>query len=126
MIPDKVGKEPAAHAVRRRLETGGACLQVTEESCRRASSFLPRHPFQMPLFLETTLERKVSVSTFSLKMFRYRENWSLVLQSQGAGWDTSSTDNFWLYINLYIDPMGDFCSNCSTLVCQKCAALFLP
>ena len=32
MIPDKVGKEPAAHAEEK---TGVSCLQVPEESCRK-------------------------------------------------------------------------------------------
>ena len=39
MIPDKFWKELAAHA---KEKTGGACLQVLEESCRKESSFLPR------------------------------------------------------------------------------------
>ena len=40
MIPDKAGKEPAAHL---EDKTGGACLQVPDESCRKASSVLSRH-----------------------------------------------------------------------------------
>ena len=72
MTPDKVGKDPAAHAEEK---TGGACLELPQESCRKALRLLPRQidSFQLPLFFQTTPERKYVYPYFFHKIFHFRE-----------------------------------------------------
>ena len=105
-IPDKVESGPATHAKEEGKER--EILQVPKEGIHKTAELLTKTvPFQLPLFLQTTPRENIcSCPPLFLSGASSQGELKLMCPMiKELAWDTSSTENFWLDVHSYNDPM---------------------